>query len=150
MRFVTYVAAYQGKRHLVTKQTIVIRDPGNALNHMTAFRAPLMNHFELEAHEPAVAIVGQSAYQLRTSHTKLDSLVCPGLGDQVHGGYDPARGNLFDNSEIVWVHSRVRTREQVVSPGGDALGIRFVLTVDLAIKFCQGVCVFACRTTHDQ
>ncbi len=82
MRLETVTPPGKVQCHVIAKLTIEIRNAGDDLHKMTAFLAPLVDFIHLNANQSAFAKFGQGAHQLGSSHAKLNTFICPRLGDQ--------------------------------------------------------------------
>ena len=134
----------QGHGHLVAEQAIVKGDAGDGLQLLASLSAPLVNHFELGAHQAAVPVFGVGADEFGPSDSKGNAPIRPGLRNQIQGRYNFPTVGIDHDGKISWVEGRVRFCHQVAGPGADPLIRLLLLDIPMnpAVKGHQslGIC----------
>ena len=83
MHGISSFSTTQVQSHLVTELAVIPGNAGDGLYLMAACRAPPVHYFELLAYQSTAAVIRMCTDQFYSPHAELDSLVGPGLVDQV-------------------------------------------------------------------
>ena len=102
--------------HLIAELAVIPGDPGDELQFLPSFHAPLVNDIELLADQAAASVIGVGGDQLRTTDTELDAPIRPDLVDQAKAGNDLTGGGVFNDGEIVSIEGGVLASEQLFHP----------------------------------
>ncbi len=124
-------AATAADRQLVPELAIEPGNAGDRVHHVATGGAPRVVELELRAHEPAAAIRGPRAHELRLADGNAHAAVRPRVREQEHRGDDGARPRVLDDRRVGRARDRMPALDEVARPLAEIrLRLGHVLTAD--------------------